>query len=97
MNSCEFMLPLVDVRKAFEESGVSVSEWARENGFSAGLVYAVLQGKRQCIRGQSYRIAVALGLRQGQPLDVRTLSAKLVCARSVPENQSFVTVGEEAM
>lgn len=80
----DFIRPLDDVRKTFEDSGVSVSEWARENGFSAGLVYAVLQGKRKCMRGQSYRIAVALGLRQGQPIDVWALSAKLACAQPVP-------------
>lgn len=96
MNFVEFIRPLVDVRRTFEDSGISVSEWARENGFSAGLVYAVLQGKRKCVRGQSYRIAVALGLRHGQPLDVRALSAKLACDKPAPDSV-IGSIQEDAM
>lgn len=64
------------VKFAFAEHGVSISEWARENGFSAGLVYQILEGKRQCLRGQSHKIAVELGLKQGKAgtvLDVNSL------------------------
>lgn len=63
-----------DIRELIANSGVSVAEWARANGFSCGLVYQVLEGRRKCIRGQSYRIAVALGLKAGRPIDVTKLS-----------------------
>ncbi len=66
-----------EIRELIASSGVSVAEWARANGFSCGLVYQVLEGRRKCIRGQSYRIAVALGLKAGRPLDVTTLSRLL--------------------
>jgi gp16 family phage-associated protein len=49
-------------RAIIQESGISISEWARANGFATGLVYQVLTGKRKCLRGQSFQIAFALGL-----------------------------------
>lgn len=54
---------LAAARKVFDESGISVADWARANRFSTGLVYQVLEGKRKCLRGQSHQIAVALGLK----------------------------------
>jgi gp16 family phage-associated protein len=91
MHSLEFIRPPAHARQTIEGSGVSISEWARENGFAAGLVYAVLNGKRKCLRGQSYCIAVALGLRRGEPLDVRTLSAKLSAAALLTGEPASIT------
>lgn len=59
------------------DSGISVSEWARQNGFSASLVYQILEGNRRCIRGQSHQIAVALGLKQGSITSVFELNNQL--------------------
>lgn len=70
---------LHETRRLIEASGVSIAEWARENKFSCGLVYQILEGKRRCLRGQSHRIAVALGLKPGLLSDVRTLSHLLAC------------------
>jgi gp16 family phage-associated protein len=53
----------VEARQALRANGRSVAEWARHNGFPAALVYAVLGGRRKCLRGESHRIAVALGLK----------------------------------
>ncbi|MCT6721159.1 DNA-binding protein [Acidovorax sp. K2F] len=47
----------------FRQRGITVSEWARERGFSTDLVYAILRGKRKCVRGASYQIAKELGLK----------------------------------
>lgn len=58
-------------------SGTSVSEWARVRGFSAVLVYQVLDGRRKCMRGQSHQIAVALGLKQGVVMELDELSRQL--------------------
>ena len=69
--------PASRARRAFEESGIPVAEWARENGFSASLVYQVLEGKGKCIRGQSHRIAVALGMKEGLSLNVAQLTKRL--------------------
>lgn len=51
------------VRKHFYESGVTVTDWARERGFDRSLVYSVLNGRCLAQRGASHRIAVALGLK----------------------------------
>ncbi|WP_082458026.1 DNA-binding protein [Sphingomonas sp. Leaf10] len=50
-------------REQFLASGTNVSEWARQRGFSLTLVHQVLSGRRRCIRGDSHRIAVALGIK----------------------------------
>jgi len=63
-----------ECRSLIEGSGISIVESARENRFSCGLVYQVLEGKRRCLRGQSHKIAVALGLKAGQLTNVQTLS-----------------------
>ena len=55
---------LCQIRQFFVEDGVSVAELARAHGFSLPLVYAVLQGRNQATRGESHRIAVALGLKK---------------------------------
>ena len=62
------------VKLVFDESGVSIAEWARTNGFSSALVYQVLDGNRKCLRGQSHQIAVALGMKKGKEMDVTQLS-----------------------
>lgn len=65
------------VRAIFESTGWSVAEWARLQGFSSGLVYQVLEGRRKCLRGQSHRIAVALGLKPGEMMDLKQLTEQL--------------------
>lgn len=51
------------VRRRLYEEGISAIDWARENGFDAHLVYGVLSGRSRASRGESHRIAVALGLK----------------------------------
>src|SRR6185369_7841127 len=50
-------------KREFLESGTCVAEWARQKGFNPRLVYQVLAGKRKCLRGQSFQIARALGMK----------------------------------
>lgn len=78
-----------EVRNMFNESGLSVSEWARLRGFSSGLVYQVLDGKRKCMRGQSHQIAVALGLKPGSSMNVEELNIKL---EKISQEQRMVSV-----
>lgn len=49
----------------FRLRGISVAAWSRHNGFSPTLVYQVLHARTVPARGQSHRIAVALGLKAG--------------------------------
>lgn len=57
---------LKEAREAFHRSGQSVKTWAQENGVSVALTYMVLGGKRKCLRGQSHKIAVKLGIKDGE-------------------------------
>lgn len=50
-------------RRHLYDEGVSVIDWARANGFDVHLVYGVLSGRSRASRGESHRIAVALGLK----------------------------------
>lgn len=52
-----------EAREQFRAAGVSVSEWARAQGFNRGQVYQVLSGTIKGNRGVGHRIAVALGLK----------------------------------
>jgi gp16 family phage-associated protein len=56
-----------EVREDFERKGISVAAWAREHKVNKNLVYEILAGnaRRRCIRGQTHRIAVLLGLKDG--------------------------------
>lgn len=59
-----------EVRKEFEAAGISISAWARENGFRRELVAQVLAGKLAGKRGQSHKIKVALGMKAGTVVQV---------------------------
>jgi gp16 family phage-associated protein len=51
------------IRTDFFLKGISIADWAREHQFSQDLVYAVLSGRSKGTRGESHRIAIALGLK----------------------------------
>lgn len=54
------------IKEEFRLRGLSISGWAKRNGYSQALVYQVLSGKRAPVRGESHRIAVQLGLIDGR-------------------------------
>ena len=47
----------------FADRGITITEWALERRFSPALVYQVLAGTRKAVRGSSFQIAVALGMK----------------------------------
>ena len=55
---------LSQVKARFEAEGVTIAGWAKARGFNVLTVYRVLSGKSKAIRGELYRIAVALGLKK---------------------------------
>ena len=59
----ENLLTPAQVRQAFIEDGVTVTEWAAKHGYSRQAVYAALNGRARGLRGEAHRVAVALGLR----------------------------------
>lgn len=59
-----------EVLEAFKQAGISIGSWARANGFSREATYRLLQGRGKATYGESHRIAVALGMKTGQSVDV---------------------------
>lgn len=54
-----------EAKAEFHRTGKSVVSWAKEHGFYTQLVYKVLRGERPGLRGQSHKIAVLLGIKDG--------------------------------
>ena len=55
------------VKEFFLISGKTYTEWAQENNVDRDIVYAVLNGRSRCIRGEGHKIAVLLGLKPQNP------------------------------
>lgn len=64
-----------EVRAEFAEAGISVAGWARAHGFCRVAVMSVLSGRSKNLRGSTHLIAIALGLKAGRVVDVRTFKA----------------------
>jgi gp16 family phage-associated protein len=47
----------------FRNNGMTIADWAREKNFNPRLVYVVLRNERKCLRGESHRIALELGMK----------------------------------
>lgn len=58
-----------EARSELERKGISISQWAAANGFSAQMVFEVLSGRKKGIRGQAHNIAVKLGIKDGEVID----------------------------
>ena len=52
-------------RADIERRGISLAEWAREHGVNPKRVYDDISGRNIGKFGESHRIAVLLGLREG--------------------------------
>ncbi len=54
---------IAKAREWFVLHGIPLSEWADQHKVNRSILYAVLSGKSRCVRGESHRIAVLLGLK----------------------------------
>lgn len=52
-----------EVKAAFRARGESVGSWADKHNFRRQDVYRVINGRTPCWRGETHRIAVALGIK----------------------------------
>lgn len=59
---------LQETREWFDETGTTVTDWARAHGFPAATVYALLSGRTRGRRGAAHAAAVALGLKRSVPV-----------------------------
>ncbi|MEO1902629.1 MAG: DNA-binding protein [Alcanivorax sp.] len=53
------------IKARFRAKGVTVTQWAEENGYPRHAVYRVLNGFDKAHYGRAHEIAVALGLKGG--------------------------------
>jgi gp16 family phage-associated protein len=62
-----------EIRQLFFAEGWSVAGWAREHGFPPNLVYRVLRGETQCLRGTTHAIGIALGIKSPSSEELRKI------------------------
>lgn len=55
-----------EVRDDFARKGQSIASWAKKHGFSVATTSQVLTGHNKATRGQGHKIAVTLGLKEGE-------------------------------
>lgn len=60
-----------DVRADFLRKGQSIASWAKAHGFSVATTSQVLTGTNKATRGQGHKIAVLLGLKEGEIVEDR--------------------------
>ncbi|NNA66232.1 DNA-binding protein [Pseudomonas gessardii] len=53
-------------RTRLERKGMSVKDFAIQNGLHPSTVSAVLNGQKKCLRGEAHRAAVLLGIKDGE-------------------------------
>lgn len=55
-----------EVRAEFLRKGISIGSWADKHGFSRATVSQVMTGRNAATRGEGHKIAVLLGLKDGE-------------------------------
>lgn len=55
-----------EIRSEWIRTGVGQNDWARKHGFNPATVSQVLNGKNTGARGVGHRIAVLLGIKEGE-------------------------------
>ena len=58
------------VKADLRRNGVTVTAWARAHGVTRLSVHRVMSGKSKCYRGDAHRIAVLLGLKDGDIVEI---------------------------
>ncbi|MDO8890221.1 MAG: hypothetical protein Q7V00_00065 [Sulfurimicrobium sp.] len=57
---------LQEVRDEFLRKGMSMSSWANKHGFEVATVSQVMTGRNAATRGVGHKIAVLLGIKDGE-------------------------------
>lgn len=55
-----------EVRNEWYRQGITQSQWARQNGFPGSAVSQVLNGKNSGKKGTGHKIAITLGIKDGE-------------------------------
>lgn len=59
-----------EVKAEFRRNGITITAWARANGFEKVAVHRVMSGKAKCYRGNAHCIAIKLGLKDGSIVEI---------------------------
>jgi gp16 family phage-associated protein len=59
-----------EVKADFFRKGISVASWAKKNNFDSVTVHQVLNGTNAGSRGVGHKIAVTLGIKDGEITEV---------------------------
>lgn len=55
-----------EVKEEFRFYGQTITGWASKHDVNPDLVRRILRGGRRCVRGESHKIAVLLGIKEGE-------------------------------
>ncbi|MFA6312336.1 MAG: DNA-binding protein [Sterolibacterium sp.] len=55
-----------EVCTEFRRKGITVTGWAKKHGFAVQAVRRVLRGRAKCYYGNAHKIAVLLGVKEGE-------------------------------
>lgn len=58
-----------EAAESLHAKGLSVNKWSLINGFNPQIVRTVLANKSKCRIGKSHKIAVLLGIKEGEIVD----------------------------
>lgn len=57
---------IANFKMSLEADGISMTEWAKANGFNIRTVRAVIAGELKAKRGVSHKIALAIGIKKAR-------------------------------
>ena len=60
------MLTPQEAREAMKRQGIPIARWARANGVPVRAVYEVLLGRNRGCFGTAHKVAVLLGIKEGE-------------------------------
>lgn len=60
-----------EVRADFARKGLSIGGWADRNGFDRTTVNQVLTGRNNASRGVGHKIAILLGIKEGEIVEAQ--------------------------
>lgn len=58
-----------EIRAEWLRKGIAQNEWARKNGFTPATVSQVITGRNSGARGVGHKIAVLLGIKDGEIIE----------------------------
>jgi gp16 family phage-associated protein len=60
-----------EIRAGWLRKGLGQNDWARKNGFNPVTVSQVLNGINKGSRGEGHKVAILLGLKDGEIVEAR--------------------------